>query len=175
MSFFFFNDPAPTEIYTLSLHDALPICVHQVLEVLEETRYLTVLLRQLIGDSELQIVIGSENMSSQLQGCAVVLTTYGPSDRLKGVLGVIGPTRMAYSQTVARLQAVARSASDRMAALGVWSGRRARYLETDDNPQASARARGVRGSSWPLRRQERRARIPAGRDQGEVPAPGRRL
>src|SRR3712207_8486078 len=25
--FFFFNDPATTEIYTLSLHDALPICV----------------------------------------------------------------------------------------------------------------------------------------------------
>src|SRR4051812_49762360 len=24
-SFFFFNDPAPPEIYTLSLHDALPI------------------------------------------------------------------------------------------------------------------------------------------------------
>src|SRR5256885_17245220 len=24
-TFFFFNDPAPTEIYTLSLHDALPI------------------------------------------------------------------------------------------------------------------------------------------------------
>ncbi|HSS61187.1 MAG TPA: heat-inducible transcriptional repressor HrcA [Candidatus Limnocylindrales bacterium] len=91
----------------------------QVLEVLEETRYLTVLLHQLIGDSDLQIVIGSENTSSQLQGCAVVLTTYGPSERLKGVLGVIGPTRMAYSQTVARLQAVARSASDRMAELGV--------------------------------------------------------
>jgi heat-inducible transcriptional repressor len=71
--------------------------LHQVLEVLEETRYLTVLLRQLIGESDLQIVI----------------------NRLKGVLGVIGPTRMAYSQTVARLQAVARSASDRMADLGV--------------------------------------------------------
>ncbi|HEV2141142.1 MAG TPA: heat-inducible transcriptional repressor HrcA [Candidatus Dormibacteraeota bacterium] len=91
----------------------------QVLEVLEETRYLTVLLRELIGESDLQIVIGSENTSSQLQGCAVVLTTYGPSARLKGVLGVIGPTRMAYSQTVARLQAVARGASDRMAELGV--------------------------------------------------------
>src|SRR5947209_18032877 len=24
--YFFFNDPATTEIYTLSLHDALPIC-----------------------------------------------------------------------------------------------------------------------------------------------------
>jgi heat-inducible transcriptional repressor len=93
--------------------------VTQVLEVLEETRYLTVLLRQLIGDSDLQIVIGSENASSQLQGCTVVLTTYGPSERLRGVLGVIGPTRMAYSQTVARLQAVARCASDRMAELGV--------------------------------------------------------
>src|SRR5437870_10800675 len=28
--FFFFNDPAPTEIYTLSLHDALPIYVSLV-------------------------------------------------------------------------------------------------------------------------------------------------
>src|SRR5690242_3058813 len=93
--------------------------LHQVLEVLEETRYLTLLLRQLIGDSDLQIVIGSENSSSQLQGCTVVLTSYGPSNRLKGVLGVIGPTRMAYSQTVARLQAVAQAASDRMAELGV--------------------------------------------------------
>jgi heat-inducible transcriptional repressor len=91
--------------------------LQQVLEVLEETRYLTVLLRELIGESNLQIVIGSENASSQLQGCAVVLTTYGPSNQMKGVLGVIGPTRMAYSQTVARLQAVARSASDRMAEL----------------------------------------------------------
>src|SRR6478672_4035819 len=27
-SFFFFNDPATTEIYTLSLHDALPISRH---------------------------------------------------------------------------------------------------------------------------------------------------
>src|SRR5256885_2432019 len=29
-SFFFFNDTATTEIYTLSLHDALPICTHMV-------------------------------------------------------------------------------------------------------------------------------------------------
>src|SRR5437660_3821015 len=26
---FFFNDPPPPEIYTLSLHDALPISIHQ--------------------------------------------------------------------------------------------------------------------------------------------------
>src|SRR5438552_1072960 len=29
--FFFFNDPAPTEIYTLSLYDALPISVANAL------------------------------------------------------------------------------------------------------------------------------------------------
>src|SRR5436305_12548845 len=28
--FFFFNDPATTEIYTLSLHDALPISLHHL-------------------------------------------------------------------------------------------------------------------------------------------------
>src|SRR5712691_12482219 len=31
-SFFFFNDTATTEIYTLSLHDALPIAVHRALD-----------------------------------------------------------------------------------------------------------------------------------------------
>src|SRR2546423_12025356 len=28
--FFFFNDTAPTEIYPLSLHDALPICLQRL-------------------------------------------------------------------------------------------------------------------------------------------------
>src|SRR5438445_8011374 len=32
--FFFFTDAATTEIYTLSLHDALPISTHNVLEAL---------------------------------------------------------------------------------------------------------------------------------------------
>src|SRR5438270_14036775 len=37
--FFFFNDTATTEIYTLSLHDALPICAgQQGQEVLREER-----------------------------------------------------------------------------------------------------------------------------------------
>src|SRR5438874_11020508 len=31
--FFFFNDTATTEIYTLSLHDALPICLHPLCEL----------------------------------------------------------------------------------------------------------------------------------------------
>src|SRR2546426_3649677 len=36
--FFFFNDTATTEIYTLSLHDALPISVRRHRHALEEAR-----------------------------------------------------------------------------------------------------------------------------------------
>lgn len=89
--------------------------LHQVLEVLEETRYLAALLQELVGASDLQIVIGSENRNAQLRSCAVILTTYGPSRRVKGVLGVVGPTRMDYGATIGRLNAVARHASERMA------------------------------------------------------------
>src|SRR2546430_13647433 len=35
--FFFFNDTATTEIYTLSLHDALPICVKSRVTGMEAT------------------------------------------------------------------------------------------------------------------------------------------
>jgi heat-inducible transcriptional repressor len=89
--------------------------LHDVLEVLEETRYLATMLQELVGNSDLQIVIGSENQTSQLRSCTVVLTTYGPTRRIRGVLGVVGPTRMDYGQVVGRLRTVARWASERMA------------------------------------------------------------
>jgi heat-inducible transcriptional repressor len=92
--------------------------LHDVLEVLEETAQLASLLQQLVGESDLQIVIGSENIT-QLRSCAVILTTYGPSNRLKGVLGVVGPTRMQYGQVVGRLRVVARHASERLAEAGL--------------------------------------------------------
>ena len=88
--------------------------LHQVLEVLEQTRYLATLLQELVGESDMQIVIGSENQTTQLRSCTVVLTTYGPTRRIRGVLGVVGPTRMDYGQVVGRLQTVARWASERM-------------------------------------------------------------
>lgn len=91
--------------------------LHEVLEVLEETKYLAALLQELVGESDLQIVIGSENVTSQLRSCTVILTPYGPSNRMKGVLGVVGPTRVRYAQTVGRLRAVAQVASERMAEL----------------------------------------------------------
>jgi heat-inducible transcriptional repressor len=89
--------------------------LQEVLEILEESRHLSALLRELIADSDLQVVIGSENGTEQLRSCTVALTTYGPSGGLKGTLGVVGPTRMQYAQIVGRLGAVAGAASERMA------------------------------------------------------------
>jgi heat-inducible transcriptional repressor len=111
---------------TLVVHDGVRNLVRQpefaepsrlrdVLELLEETRMLAAVLQEMARDTDLQIVIGSEHTTEQLRSCAVVLTTYGPSRRIRGVLGVIGPTRMDYGQVVSRLQAVAHHASERMA------------------------------------------------------------
>ncbi len=96
---------------------AEPSRLREVLEVLEETQYLAALLQGLIADSDLEIVIGSEHETSQLRSCTVVLTTYGPAAQVKGVLGAVGPTRMRYSQIVARLRAVAEAAGERLAEL----------------------------------------------------------
>src|SRR5438552_16419218 len=44
--FFFFNDPATTEIYTLSLHDALPISPRDIQCISPPTRTGTVRIRR---------------------------------------------------------------------------------------------------------------------------------
>src|SRR5256885_8877475 len=51
--FFFFNDTATTEIYTLSLHDALPIYVH-----ITDVRILLNLVQQLPRRHAIQIQSG---------------------------------------------------------------------------------------------------------------------
>src|SRR2546421_5553092 len=60
--FFFFNDTATTEIYTLSLHDALPICGEFPLGVVDAE------VRQRAGAEIGRLVRGrSEEHTSELQ------------------------------------------------------------------------------------------------------------
>lgn len=49
------------------------------------------------------IKIGSENLEEPLQDASLVYGTYGINDHLKGVIGVLGPTRMDYARVAANL------------------------------------------------------------------------
>src|SRR5260370_16978615 len=69
--FFFFNDTATTEIYTLSLHDALPICVGQCAAVVRETpggdRVAQHRVARGRGVEQLVLQVRSEEHTSELQ------------------------------------------------------------------------------------------------------------
>src|SRR5690349_23927185 len=52
LSFFFFTDTATTEIYTLSLHDALPICTGQIRCGVEQREQITAPNHRDLGLSE---------------------------------------------------------------------------------------------------------------------------
>ena len=53
------------------------------------------------------VVIGTESGISQLNGCSLVLTTYRAGEGRGGTVGVLGPTRMPYSQVAPRVRFVA--------------------------------------------------------------------
>src|SRR5256886_14933762 len=60
--FFFFNDTATTEIYTLSLHDALPISLGAFLWALQGNQSRENALR-------LFVAVGAANAETRLPGC----------------------------------------------------------------------------------------------------------
>ena len=77
-----------------------------ILEALEEQ---VVLLRLLANASqEVQVRIGDEQSEKSLQTTSLISVGYGIEGQSSGALGVIGPTRMDYAQTIATVNAVAR-------------------------------------------------------------------
>ena len=53
------------------------------------------------------IVIGPENVSEALKDSSVVMASYDLGDGMKGLIGVVGPTRMDYATVAARLSGFA--------------------------------------------------------------------
>ena len=51
----------------------------------------------------LQILIGPENVSEALRDTSVVIASYDIGDGMRGLVGVVGPTRMDYATVTARL------------------------------------------------------------------------
>ncbi|HEX8306379.1 MAG TPA: heat-inducible transcriptional repressor HrcA [Jatrophihabitans sp.] len=90
--------------------------IRPVLEALEEQ---VVLLRLLDQEStvsgQVLVRIGNENAYEGLQTTSVVSAGYGPSGLALGGVGVLGPRRMDYAHTMARVAAVARYVGDLLA------------------------------------------------------------
>src|SRR5438093_6659864 len=67
LSFFFFTDTTPTEIYTLSLHDALPICREGPIEDLVTDDHIPVLIPFHFQAGAAMKMERSEEHTSELQ------------------------------------------------------------------------------------------------------------
>jgi len=64
-----------------------------------------------VGDSPMQILIGPENVNDALKESSVVIASYDIGDNMRGLVGVVGPTRMDYATVAARLSYFAESLS----------------------------------------------------------------
>jgi heat-inducible transcriptional repressor len=82
--------------------------IRPVLEALEEQVVLLRLLDQSVSSSQIVVRIGNENEYEGLASTSVVTTRYGAGGTPLGALGVLGPRRMDYAHTMARVAAVAR-------------------------------------------------------------------
>ncbi len=60
-----------------------------------------------MGSENTRILIGPENVADELKDTSVVLASYDIGDGLRGVIGVVGPTRMDYAKVAAKLSYVA--------------------------------------------------------------------
>ena len=57
----------------------------------------------LSSGQNMNILIGPENVNEALKDTSVVMASYDIGDNMKGVIGVVGPTRMDYAKVTARL------------------------------------------------------------------------
>ena len=63
------------------------------------------------GDAPVQVLIGPENVDQALRDTSVVVASYDIGDGMRGLVGVVGPTRMDYATVTARLAYFAESLS----------------------------------------------------------------
>lgn len=87
----------------------------KALKVLEERSLLNELFSNTILNNEegtVQVLIGGENIWEDLSQCSIVLSKYGAPGVAYGTVGVLGPIRMAYGQTVSAVRFMSGLLSD---------------------------------------------------------------
>ncbi len=81
--------------------------VLDTLEAVDERHLPGAIPTEAIRPGDVAVVIGEENREGPYQDMSFVLTRYGIQGGPGGVLGILGPTRMPYSDTVAHVRYVA--------------------------------------------------------------------
>ncbi len=66
------------------------------------------------GAGEIKVLIGPENVAEELKDSSVVIASYDAGDNTRGLIGVVGPTRMDYSAVAAKLSILAAGLSRRL-------------------------------------------------------------
>ena len=74
--------------------------LRQLFDAFNHKRDILVLLDQCLHAQGVQIFIGEEAGCNVLDSCSVITAPYSAGDKALGVLGVIGPTRMAYERVI---------------------------------------------------------------------------
>jgi heat-inducible transcriptional repressor len=77
-----------------------------VFSVLQDRNYLGELFQRLSHEGDVHAFIGSENDHEEMHDVSLVLAVYGRKGRATGVVGVLGPTRMAYAQVISTVRYV---------------------------------------------------------------------
>jgi heat-inducible transcriptional repressor len=92
--------------------------LRELFEAFQRKRDLLQLLERCAQAEGVRLFIGEESGFSPLGGYSLVTAPYAVDGRVLGVLGVIGPTRMAYERVIPVVQATARVLSSVMSDRG---------------------------------------------------------
>jgi len=84
----------------------------RLLELLRGGAILAALSPQMDFEDDVQVFIGTENWSEDLHQFGVVVSTYGIPTTLTGLIGVLGPTRMAYGRSISTVRYMAQLLSN---------------------------------------------------------------
>ena len=74
-----------------------------IVGVLESEDWLEKISYRTLGHGEMRIIIGEENPEAALQDLSLIIGQYGISDKISGLLGVVGPKRMDYVRSISWL------------------------------------------------------------------------
>jgi heat-inducible transcriptional repressor len=80
--------------------------LRRVFSALENRSYLGQLVGSVAGAGRVQVFIGHENQPHDMRDVSLVLAPYGRPGHALGVVGVLGPTRMPYSQAIGTVRFV---------------------------------------------------------------------